>query len=98
VFEPSCGEADVLFSMGVTLRSFGSTARLESRDQLVGVEFHEVSATAALLGTANLDAAITVDDVFSIDPAPIFDAVVGDPPYRYQDPAGEARRDPHRHA
>jgi adenine-specific DNA methylase len=94
ILEPSCGEAAFLLSAGRRLRSLSSTSGFDSREQLFGVELHGASAGAALgvLATAHLDATITVDDFFRVDPAPMFDAVVGNPPYvRYQDFAGDSR-------
>jgi adenine-specific DNA methylase len=94
VLEPSCGEAAFLLSAGMRLRSLRSSQQFESSAHLFGVELHEASARAALdvLATVDLAATMTVDDFFRVEPTPMFDAVVGNPPYvRYQDFAGEAR-------
>jgi hypothetical protein len=93
VLEPSCGEAAFLVSAGKRLADLNPSG-FSARDQLFGIEVHEASARAALevLGAAGLDATITVHDFFTVDPEPLFEAVVGNPPYvRYQDFAGEAR-------
>jgi adenine-specific DNA methylase len=93
VLEPSCGEAAFLMAAGMQLRFLSGSLFLRP-DQLFGVEVHEDSAAAALgvLHTAGLEATISVDDFFAVEPAGTFDAVVGNPPYvRYQEFAGEAR-------
>jgi adenine-specific DNA methylase len=93
VLEPSCGEAAFLLSAGSHLRSLNASAA-KSAEQLCGVELHEASADAAisLLRSDGLEARVAVGDFFTVEPMPMFDAVVGNPPYvRYQDFAGEAR-------
>ena len=93
VLEPSCGEAAFLLSSGARLRSVGCE-HSDCRGQLQGVELHADSAREAgqLLAARGLAADIQVADFFDREPEPVFDAVVGNPPYvRYQDFAGEAR-------
>ncbi len=93
VLEPSCGEAAFLLSAGARLnhlRSKGATGR----GTLHGVELHEASAKSALalLRSEGYDATIDIGDFFQVEPAPRYDAVVGNPPYvRYQDFSGESR-------
>ena len=93
VLEPSCGEAAFLLSSGARLRAM-ACGHPHRHGQLHGVELHADSARVAgqLLASRGLAAEIEVGDFFDRDPEPIFDAVVGNPPYvRYQDFAGEAR-------
>src|SRR5262245_39872493 len=87
VLEPSCGEAAFLVSAGRKLLALnGSEAR--TSEQLCGVELHEASAAAAVhrLRSDGLDARVAVGDFFNLKTEPMFDAVIGNPPYvRYQD-------------
>jgi len=92
VLEPSCGEAAFLLSAGNRLRRLGASPA--SQEALHGVEVHAASATYArdALRTIGFESSIETADFFDVEPAPIYDAVVGNPPYvRYQDFAGEAR-------
>jgi hypothetical protein len=62
--------------------------------RLHGVELHRASAlrARAVLAAAGLPAEIEVADFLHLEPSPVYDAVVGNPPYvRYQDFSGEAR-------
>ena len=80
-----------MLAAAARLAALGGAA---SRDTLHGVELHEETAIAALslLRSEGHDATIHVGDFFGVDPAPRFDAVIGNPPYvRYQDFAGEPR-------
>jgi len=55
---------------------------------------HDSSAAIAgeILAEQNLKAQITVSDFFDVSPRPVYDAVLGNPPYvRYQQFAGAAR-------
>ncbi len=93
VLEPSCGEAAFLLSSGASLRALGCHSR-DCKGQLHGSELHPESARVAshLLASRGLAAEIEVGDFFDRDPEPLYDAVVGNPPYvRYQDFVGEAR-------
>lgn len=61
---------------------------------LDGVELHRASAARAraVLAAAGHSARIRVADFLELEPEPVYDAVVGNPPYvRYQDFSGEAR-------
>lgn len=90
VLEPSCGEASFLLAAGDRLRALGGTDSV----RLHGVELHAGSATtaSALLAADGLSAQIQVADFFTVEPDPVYDAVLGNPPYvRYQDFAGAAR-------
>lgn len=99
VLEPSCGEAAFLLALAEQLRERGAaghepaaSGRVEGR--LDGVELHRASAVQAraVLAAAGLTARIRVADFLEVEPEPVYDAVVGNPPYvRYQDFSGEAR-------
>ncbi len=92
VLEPSCGEAAFLISAGEKLKALGA-ARL-GEGQLQGIEIHEASArsAAALVADYGLEARIRTGDFFDADPAELFDAVIGNPPYvRYQQFTGKVR-------
>ncbi|HSY15762.1 MAG TPA: N-6 DNA methylase [Jatrophihabitantaceae bacterium] len=99
VLEPSCGEAALLHAAHdqfTRLDAGGANLALRTQDgiRLHGVELHPASARAARSGLAarGATADIRVADFFTLDPAPRFDAVIGNPPYiRYQDFAGQAR-------
>lgn len=89
VLEPSCGEAAFLLSAGEALKALGSPS-----PSLAGAELHATSARRARrhLATAGLKAHITTGDFFEVEPKPLYDAVIGNPPYvRYQDFAGASR-------
>jgi len=92
ILEPSCGEANFLLSVGSLLRSCSSKSDLSS--QLFGVEIHQTSSLEAqrLLADAGFQSTIVNKDFFDVPPQPIYDAVVGNPPFvRYQDFFGTAR-------
>lgn len=91
-FEPSCGEAVFMLALGHRLRALGADGHLAG--QLHGVDLHDPSARAAKrkLDHMGFGSTITVTDFFDREPTPIYDAVVGNPPYvRYQDFSGDAR-------
>ncbi len=93
VLEPSCGEAAFLLAAGRQLGMLG-LAPAELRGRLHGIEIHRGSADRGLacLRRHELDATVRVEDFFDCPPEPVFDAVVGNPPYiRYQHFTGEAR-------
>ncbi len=73
---------------------FLSDGRSYTSAQLRGFELDEQSAILARssLAAKDLRAQIEVGDFFTVEPAPSFDAVVGNPPYvRFQDFSGDAR-------
>ena len=93
VLEPSCGEAAFLLAAGHDLAGLGAR-RAELASRLHGIEIHRPSAERgqADLRRRDLDATIKVADFFDCPPEPVFDAVVGNPPYiRYQQFSGAAR-------
>lgn len=95
VLEPSCGEAAFLLAAVDRLAALHDPDALDgSLGSLDGIELHEASAQAArdLLMAAGVTANITSADFFTVAPEPLYDAVVGNPPYiRYQDFNGAAR-------
>lgn len=91
VLEPSCGEAIFLLEAGDRLQALGGKG-VASR--LQGAELHAHSASTALelLQAAGHNATIEVGDFLAATPNPIYDAVIGNPPYvRYQEFSGESR-------
>lgn len=89
VLEPSCGEAAFLLAAAERLAVLGGdTAALH------GIELHPPSAEAAsqLLREAGHVGRVRAADFFTVTPEPVFDAVVGNPPYvRYQEFSGASR-------
>lgn len=95
VLEPSCGEAAFLLASGSRLAELTAGASvLVGSGSLSGVELHTASAAEArgLLHARGLDADIRVGNFLAEEPRPIYDAVVGNPPYvRYQAFTGSER-------
>lgn len=94
VLEPSCGEASFLLAAVERLAALQAAGDNEVRGFLDGVELHADSAKAAeaLLRAAGIDARITVDDFFCVEPTASYDVVIGNPPFvRYQDFTGPPR-------
>ncbi len=92
VLEPSCGEASLLLAAGERLRQLGATA--ERPPQLHGIELHQQSADQAIriLSDHGLSATVEVKDFFDVAEGPLYDAVLGNPPYvRFQQFSGNAR-------
>jgi N-6 DNA Methylase len=93
VLEPSCGEAAFLLAAGERLDALAGSVDA-TRGRLDGIELHEGSARHAetLVRAAGHDVAVQVSDFFTLAPTPVYDAVIGNPPYvRYQDFSGVAR-------
>lgn len=91
VLEPSCGEAAFLLAAHQRLTTLPAD---DGAGTLDGVELHAASARAAraVLQGAGAEPRIRVSDFFTVEPAPSYDAVIGNPPYvRYQDFAGVDR-------
>ena len=92
VLEPSAGDAAFLVAAVDRLRSL-------SRDQdasptVNGIEIHAPSVFIARqrIREAGGKPEIRHSDFFMVAPAPLYDTVIGNPPYiRYQDFAGESR-------
>lgn len=94
VLEPSCGEAAFLLAAHDRQLSLGNASDHPTPGALDGVELHQESARRALstLTATGAQPRITVGDFFSIEPNPMYDVVIGNPPYvRYQDFSGPAR-------
>ncbi|MFN8077587.1 MAG: N-6 DNA methylase [Kineosporiaceae bacterium] len=96
VLEPSCGEAAFLTAAAHRLAGLGGGSRTVPR--LHGVELHGPSAEHArrlvdgATAGARVDVAVTTSDFFDVPPRPVYDVVLGNPPFvRYQDFSGEAR-------
>lgn len=92
VLEPSCGEAIFLLEAGRRLTALGASGALPN--QLDGAELHAHSASMAsgALRDAGHEANIAVGDFLRSEPRPLYDAVIGNPPYvRYQAFSGESR-------
>jgi adenine-specific DNA-methyltransferase len=93
VLEPSCGDAAFLLPAAHRLSALGAPAKTLA-DQLQGVEIHPGSAVDAAdrLHAAGFGSRIRADNFFDVPPVPVFDAVIGNPPYvRYQHFSGDAR-------
>jgi adenine-specific DNA-methyltransferase len=95
VLEPSCGEAAFLSQAAKRLAALRATGDGVATPRLDGVELHESSAQTArslLAEQTDLPIDIRAADFFTLTPEPVYDAVIGNPPYvRYQDFSGEAR-------
>lgn len=97
VLEPSCGEAAFLVAAARRLAAVEPGG--PARGRLHGVDVHARSvegarrALEAELGPAAAHRAdFRVADFFTLAPEPVYDAVIGNPPFvRYQEFTGEAR-------
>ena len=92
VLEPSCGDAEFLWSAAWRLRALGAV--LTEHGQIRGVDIHGASVLTARARLQAADIAHTLEaaDFFDVEATPIFDAVIGNPPFiRYQSFSGEAR-------
>lgn len=90
--EPSAGDAAFLVAAVERLRAL--SPRKDSRPTVNGVEIHAHSARVAQqrVREAGGRAQIRQGDFFTVAPEPIYDTVIGNPPYiRYQDFSGESR-------
>ncbi|MGB7962798.1 MAG: N-6 DNA methylase, partial [Propionicimonas sp.] len=88
LLEPSCGDGAILLAALERLRQLGDPRPIR------GFELHEESASAArrLLADLHHDGTIEVGDFLATTAKPMYDAVVGNPPYiRYQGFTGDAR-------
>ena len=100
VLDPTCGEAVFLRAAGTTLRHLGAFGGDLSK-QVFGVDVHAQSLdeAARVLEADGLDASLLAQDFFTVSsplqpgaPLPLFDAVVGNPPFiRYQEHSGAVR-------
>lgn len=88
VLEPSCGDGAFLAASALRLRQLGGELPLQAH------ELHEESAEEArrLLDVLAYPGRVLVGDFLASTAEPLFDAVVGNPPYvRYQGFTGDAR-------
>lgn len=93
VLEPSCGEAAFLHAAAARLKALAEPG-VRPPGRIEGVELHRPSIRAArrLLREEGVPARIHEGDFFAVEPRPVYDTVIGNPPYvRYQDFTGEAR-------
>ena len=108
VLDPSCGDAAFLLPAAARLALLAGDAPAESSPEsptpttpaavapppVFGVDIHEPTAHDAeqAVAAAGGSAEIVVDDFFHLTPEPMYDAVIGNPPYiRYQGFTGTAR-------
>lgn len=92
VLEPSAGDAAFLVAAVDRLREL--TPGVDLPPTVYGVEIHAHSARVARQRVREADgkAKIRHGDFFAIEPEPVYDTVIGNPPYiRYQDFSGESR-------
>lgn len=92
VLEPSAGDA--AFLVAAVRRLHELTPDMDARPTVDGVEIHAHSARVAnqRVRGAGGKARIRHSDFFAIAPEPVYDTVIGNPPYiRYQDFSGESR-------
>ncbi|WP_245958766.1 Eco57I restriction-modification methylase domain-containing protein [Microbacterium bovistercoris] len=92
VLEPSAGDAEFMISAVERLRAL--QGKDDAPPRVHGVEIHEHSARVGRerVRRAGGVPKIIRNDFFAVDPRPVYDAVIGNPPYiRYQDFSGEAR-------
>ncbi|KWF86291.1 methyltransferase [Burkholderia diffusa] len=92
VLEPSAGDAAFLVAAVDRLRALSPGVDL--RPTVDGVEIHAHSARVAHQRVRQVggNAQIRQSDFFAVEPEPVYDTVIGNPPYiRYQDFSGESR-------
>lgn len=92
VLEPSAGDAAFLVAAVDRLRDLARD--VDAPPIVDGVEIHAHSARVAQqrVREAGGEAKIRHADFFTVEPEPVYDAVIGNPPYiRYQDFSGESR-------
>ncbi|KVR28112.1 methyltransferase [Burkholderia ubonensis] len=92
VLEPSAGDAAFLVAAVARLREL--KLDMNATPTVDGVEIHAHSARVAQqrVREAGGKAHIQHSDFFTVDPEPVYDTVIGNPPYiRYQDFSGESR-------
>ncbi|WP_206733326.1 N-6 DNA methylase [Luteimonas sp. YGD11-2] len=92
VMEPSVGDAAFLTAAVARLTKLGR--KKGAQPEVDGVEIHALSAQAARrhIDAAGGKANIRQCDFFDVAPEPVYDAVIGNPPYiRYQNFSGDAR-------
>lgn len=91
VLEPSAGDAEFMIAAASRLRSLSNDGPFPVVE---GIEIHEASAVIGRdrVLSAGAFPAIRVKDFFDTSADPVYDAVIGNPPYiRYQGFTGSAR-------
>lgn len=92
IFEPAVGDAAFLVAAVSRLRQLGD--QTDVRPTVHGVEIHSqsVSAGCGRVYEAGGEAVIEHSDFFAIEPKPVYDAVIGNPPFiRFQNFHGDER-------
>jgi adenine-specific DNA-methyltransferase len=92
VMEPAAGDAAFLVAAVNRLRDLSEDHK--TRPVVDGVEIHAQSMEMARqrVQDAGGEARMCHNDFFAIEPRPVYDTVIGNPPYiRYQDFSGESR-------
>ena len=92
VMEPAAGDAAFLVAAVDRLRELAPGS--DAQPIVDGVEIHAHSAKVARQRVLNAGGKANVrqSDFFTIEPEPVYDTVIGNPPYiRYQDFSGESR-------
>lgn len=88
VLEPSCGDGAIVTAVVARMRELGGRTPLRAH------ELHPSTAAEAeaLLRALDYPGEVRLGDFLAVTPEPLFEAVVGNPPYvRYQGFTGEAR-------
>lgn len=89
VLEPSCGEAAFLVAAAQQLTELGNP---QPHVTAVEIDAPTARTAAGILGRLGARASIEVGDFLVQRPAPVFDAVIGNPPFiRYQTFRGDSR-------
>lgn len=100
VLDPTCGDGVFLLAAGKKLRRLNrELVPLDERVQGIDVHKPSLDKAMATLEAEGLDAHLTEADFFALDAPdrlfgelPLFDAVIGNPPFvRYQHHVGDAR-------
>lgn len=92
VLEPSAGDAAFLIAAVRRLRELSAGADLQPTVNGVEIHAHSARIASQRVREAGGKATIRHSDFFTVEPEPVYDAVIGNPPYiRYQDFSGESR-------
>lgn len=92
VLEPSAGDAAFLVAAVDRLRDLGKDPSAVPVVDAVEIHGGSVRAAEARVASTGGRAKIREADFFTVDPNPLYDAVIGNPPYiRYQGFTGEQR-------